>query len=63
MSNAKFVVQVVRDEDQKVVKEIECSSERQAEKIERGVQINLDHANYFTLIMPSSHSKVSSDGA
>jgi hypothetical protein len=44
-------VQIVDIRNDEVVKEIEVQSERQAEKLERGMNINLDHENYFTRIV------------
>lgn len=45
-----WVVQVLNNEKE-VVKEIECSSERKAERVEDAMQINLDHENYYTIIL------------
>ncbi len=39
---------VERGEPEKVVKTIECGSERRAERVERGVMINLNHDRFFT---------------
>jgi len=47
----KYYVEVVRYEDGNVVKRIECSSERNADKVDRGVNINLNHDEYYTRII------------
>ena len=47
----KYVVQVISYDDQKVVKEFAPeTNERQAERLDRGVNINLDHERFFTRI-------------
>jgi len=38
-------------ETDEIVKEINCSSERQAEKVDDGININLDHEKYYTEII------------
>lgn len=42
----KFKVEVVERGSKDVVKTIVTSNERQAEKIARGLSVNLNHANY-----------------
>ena len=44
-------VQIVEIEGEEVVKEFDCITERQAERVERGVSLNLDHLHYFTRII------------
>lgn len=46
----KFVVQVIAREEGNVVKEIKCMSEKQAERVEEGININLNHEKFFTQI-------------
>lgn len=46
----KFYVQIIKYDTREVVENIECGSEREAEQVERGVNINLNHADYFTHI-------------
>ena len=46
MSN--WTVQIVETETGAVVKEIECGDERRAERVERGVMINLNHDRFYT---------------
>ena len=47
-------VQIVEYKTDKVIKDIEVPTERQAEKVESGININLNHDEYFTRIIPSS---------
>lgn len=47
-----YVVQIVKDETGEVVKEINAGpSHARAERIENGVLINLNHADYSTRII------------
>ena len=46
----KYYIEVVEFESGEVVSRMEASSERTAEKIDRGVNINLNHENYYTRI-------------
>lgn len=43
-------VEIVERSTETVVKRIPCDSERSAEKVERGVNINLNHDEFFTRI-------------
>jgi|GEM_PF-3648846 len=48
-----FKVVIMSYEDSKIIKEFEsCQSERTAETIERGININLNHDEYYTEIVP-----------
>jgi hypothetical protein len=48
----KYFVEIIEDETGAVEKRIECSgSERMAEKVQRGVEINLNHEDYSTRIV------------
>lgn len=49
-----WVVQIVESETGNVVKEIECGDERRAERIERGVMINLNHDQFHTQLVNKS---------
>ena len=49
MSN--HVVEIVFYDDESVIKRVECQSERHAEKVEDGININLNHEKYFTRIV------------
>lgn len=49
---ALWTVEVVERGSDKVVKEIPCgASERAAEKVERGVNINLNHEAFYTRLV------------
>ena len=48
---ARYVVQVIDSGTQAVVQEIEAHSERSAERIDSGLNINLHHAKYHTNIL------------
>lgn len=53
----KFYVVVLSWEGglpKKPVQIIPCKSERDAEKVEAGVMINMDHSRYFTNILTGS---------
>jgi hypothetical protein len=43
-----FVEVVEHGAEEKIAKLIECDSERAAERVERGVNINLNHERFFT---------------
>lgn len=46
----KYVVQVVSYETGEIVKETPCDNERAAARLERGLNINLDHERFYTRI-------------
>lgn len=48
--NADYRVEVVEDATGTVVKTIECATQRQAERVEGGLSINLNHERYSTRI-------------
>ena len=46
-----YTVQIIRDATGEIVREVECGDNRaKAERVERGVLINLNHAEYHTII-------------
>lgn len=47
----KYYVEVVETETDEVVERMGPTAERTAEKIERGVNINLNHEDYHTRIV------------
>ena len=49
--NAAFCIEVVDETTNSVVKAIDCASQRQADRIESGLNINLNHERYFTRIV------------
>lgn len=46
----KYRVLIRKRSDDEIIKTMEYASERQAERGERGVNINLDHEHYYTEI-------------
>lgn len=50
---SKFELRIL-DRDGEVVEVMEFDTERQAEKAQAGVRINLDHASYYTEIVSSN---------
>lgn len=47
-----YKIKVIEDSTGEVVKTLEAATSRAAERIERGLNINLDHAGYYTVIEP-----------
>jgi len=47
-----YSVNIIETETGEVVETIEVGSYRKAERVERGVNINLDHDNFHTEIAP-----------
>lgn len=47
---AKHTVQIRKMKTDEVVKEIECANEMAAMRVEMGVQINLNHEEYYTCV-------------
>lgn len=46
-----FYVQIRTFDDEKIVKEMGPFSEQKAEKVDEGVNINLNHDEYYTIII------------
>lgn len=49
-------VEVIEDDTQEVVKTIQCHTKREAERVERGLLINLNHKRFHTNIAPPKGS-------
>ena len=49
-------VEVIEDATQEVVKTIQCHTKREAERVERGLLINLNHERFHTSIVPPKGS-------
>jgi hypothetical protein len=47
----KFKVQVIERKTGEVIKEIECASERSANKVEDGMLINMNYESYYTQVV------------
>jgi len=54
----KQKVQVVDIKFGAVVHSVNCNSERSAERVEQGMSINLNHAEYFTRIVPNEETEL-----
>ena len=46
-----FYVEIVEYGNEEVVKVVEAINEKQAKKVERGMNINLNHEEFFTRIV------------
>ena len=46
--HGQWQVNIRRCNNNEIVKAIPCNSRRQAEKVERGVGINLNHIDFYT---------------
>ena len=49
---ATYKIKVIKTDTGEVVKTFETVTERAAERMERGLSINLNHADYRTVIEP-----------
>ena len=47
-----YKIKVIKTDTGEVVKTLEAATERAAERIDRGLNINLNHADYYTMIEP-----------
>lgn len=47
-----YKVKVIKSDTGEVVKTLEAVTERAAERVERGLNINMNHADYYTVIEP-----------
>ena len=46
----KYIIEIIEYVTETVVKRMETTSERKAERIEDGVNINLNHEDFYTQI-------------
>lgn len=58
MTGKKWKVEVVAYENDEVVKTIPCDDERSAERVERGVEINMDHERFFTRVVGPAQAEL-----
>ena len=47
-----YKIKVIKTDTGEVVKTFETVTERAAERIDRGLNINMNHADYYTVIEP-----------
>lgn len=50
-------IKVIKSDTGEVVKTLAADTERKAERIERGLSINMNHADYCTVIEPPKEPK------
>lgn len=51
MNNAKYVVKIIETATGTIEKVFECQSMDRVEKVEEGININLNHSEYHTAIV------------
>ena len=51
-------VEVIEDDTQEVVKTIRCHTEREAQRVERGLLVNLNHKRFHTNIVPPQEAQI-----
>ena len=47
-----YKIKCIKSDTGEVVKTLEADTERKAARIERGLSINMNHADYYTVIEP-----------
>ena len=52
-----YKIKVIKTDTGEVVKTFETVTERAAERMERGLSINLSHSDYYTVIEPPKDTK------
>ena len=52
-----YKIKVIEASTGEVVKTLEATTERLADRAERGLSINLNHADYYTVIEPPKDTK------
>lgn len=52
-----YTVQVIEYATESVVKEIPCNTEREALRVDRGLNMNLNHERFYTLVDESTKEK------
>ncbi len=63
VSIMKWFVEIVEFKTEQVVKRIECASERQADRVDGGANINLNHEEYFTRIVSEGQEESATESA
>lgn len=51
INNNNYLVQVIDKETEEVIHEVQCKSYRGAERVQDGIEINLDQENYYTKLI------------
>ena len=52
-----YKIKVIEASTGEVVKTLEATTERSAERVERGLSINLNHSDHYTVIEPPKDTK------
>ena len=52
-----YKIKVIKADTGEVVKTLEAATERAADRAERGLSINLNHSDYYTVIEPPKDTK------
>ena len=52
-----YKIKVIKADTGEVVKTLEAVTERAAERIDRGLNININHSDYYTVIEPPKDTK------
>ena len=52
-----YKIKVIKADTGEVVRTLEADTERKAERIERGMSANMNHADYYTVIEPPKDTK------
>ncbi len=52
-----YKIKVIEANTGEVVKTLEAATERAADRAERGLSINLNHSDYYTVIEPPKDTK------
>ena len=56
MTTDTYKIKVTKADTGEVVKTLDAVTERASERVERGLNINMNHADYFTEIEPPKES-------
>lgn len=46
----QILVQIIEYKTNEVVEEIKCKNQRDADRVDRGININLNHDEFYTMI-------------
>ena len=52
-----YKIKVIEADTGEVVKTLEATTERSAERVERGLNRNMNHSDYYTVIEPPKDTK------
>ena len=52
-----YKIKVIKTDTGEVAKTLEATTERSAERVERGLNRNMNHSDYYTVIEPPKDTK------